>query len=282
MNAPVVNDSSELLSSYQYLKHVGRSAISQTWVVKDIRQKEDALRIIQKLDFHTDDLSLVQYGQTLLGHKVHTLQTLFKDVSSGYTIYDYFSEGESFYIVQSLVKGKSLHRLHLKDTATGSDVLLLLSKILLLLQQSYSWGLGSCCLHPGDLIQHQSNKNDWVWTGAGILKTVVQQVGKPYLALTDIFPKDTSAYFSPEFLQGQFDISSDLYTVGVAIIQVLTQLSLKDLVHGSSGYFTIRRNWYRQRQLPELLVETLNRMIHPNPIKRYSTITEVLNNLEKL
>ncbi|NEQ54299.1 MAG: hypothetical protein F6K11_29915, partial [Leptolyngbya sp. SIO3F4] len=277
MHVPAVNASTELLLPYKYLKNVGHSAISQTWVAKDTRKEENALCIIQKLDFHTDDQGLVRYGQTLLGHKVHTLQTLFKDIGSTYTIYDSFSEGQSFYVVQSLVKGTSVHRLRLQEALLGSQVLVILSQILTLLQQSYSWGLGSCCLQPGDLIQQQSDRTDWIWTGAGILKKVVQQVGEPYLALTDLFPKDTSAYFSPECLQGRVDISSDLYTVGVSLVQVLTQLPIKDLVHGSSGYFTIRRNWYHQRQLPDVLVETLNRMIHPNPSKRYSTITDVLS-----
>ncbi|MEM9265759.1 MAG: hypothetical protein AAGA46_09565 [Cyanobacteria bacterium P01_F01_bin.13] len=268
-------------SPYKYLKKLGQSAISQTWLVRDTRCKSDALRIIQKIDFHTGNLSLVQYGQTLLGHKAQTLQALFRDVASTYTIYNYFSQDRSFYTVQSLVRGKSLHRLCAQDMPVGLQIGPQLAQVLLVLQQSYSWGLGSCCLHPSDLIQRQID-NSWVWTGTGILKTIVQQVGKPSLSLTDLFPKDTSAYFAPEFLQGHFDVSTDLYTVGVAFIQTLTQLPLKDLVHGSDGYFTIRRNWYRQRPIPDVLVETLNRMVNPNQTKRYSSIVEVLSNLEKL
>ncbi|MEL7509532.1 MAG: hypothetical protein AAFX51_02970 [Cyanobacteria bacterium J06636_28] len=268
------------MSPYQYLKPVARSALSQTWVARDTRRDDKTLYIIQKLDFHTDNVSLMAFGQTLLGHKVQTLQPLLKELASAHTIHDSFSDGQSFYIVQSLVRGRPLHRLRLQDPATRPPLLPLLSQILMLLQQSYRWGLGSCCLHPGDLIQCQAD-NSWVWTGTGIFKTIVQQVSKPTLALTDLFPKETAAYFSPEFLQGRFDVRSDLYTVGVAMIQALTQLPLADLVYGNDGYFTIRRNWYRQRQLPDVLVATLNRMVNANPLKRYSTIAEVLDELEQ-
>jgi serine/threonine protein kinase len=148
------------------------------------------------------------------------------------------------------------------------------------LQQAYSWGVGSCCLYPSDLIQRQAD-NGWFWTGNGIFKTIVYQVCKSNISLNSLFPRDTAAYFAPEFLQGRFDIGSDLYTVGVAIIQLLTQLPLRELVHGSDGYFTIRRSWYRQRQLPEVLVEILSRMVHPNPMKRYSITPEVSSDLDK-
>ncbi len=275
MNAPT-----SLLSPYQYLKHVGRSIICQTWVAKDTRCEEDFFRIIQKFDFHTDDLSLIEFGHVLLSHKAQALQTLFIDIASIYRIHDFFCEGASFYLVQSMVKGQSLHRLTWQDSHEP-PILSLLSDILMVLQQVYSWGLASCCLYPSDLIQSQSN-NEWIWTGTGIFKMIVYQVCKPKITLTGFFPKDTAAYFAPEFLQGDFDIGTDLYTVGVAIIQALTQLPLKDLVYGNDGYFTIRRSWYRQTQLPEAIVEILSRMVNPNPMKRYATVTELSNDLDKL
>ncbi|MEM1255494.1 MAG: hypothetical protein AAGI69_23910 [Cyanobacteria bacterium P01_H01_bin.21] len=263
---------------YQHLKTVSRSAIGQTWIVRDTRHPKDSFRIIQKLDISSNEPSLVEFGQILLSHKAQTLQTLFKETASSHKIYGYFSEEQSFYVVQPMIKGKSLHRLRDLDQWSIVSVL---TDILLMLQQVYSWGLGSCCLHPNDLIQCQSDKG-WVWTGTGIFKTIVHQVSKQTLPLTELFPKDTAAYFAPEFLQGRFDMGSDLYTVGVSLIQALTQLPLKELVYGDSGYFVIRRSWYRQKQLPDVLVELLTRMVNPNPLKRYSTITAVLNELDKL
>lgn len=267
------------LSSYQLLKNVGKSAISQTWIAKDTRQKQAPLRIIQRLDLQADDPSLIQFGQTLLHHKAQTLESMFQDIAAPHKNHDYFSEGSSFYIVQAMTKGRALHRLsgHISGQDNGPKCL---TQILMLLQQAYGWGLGSCCLHPGDLIWRQSD-GTWVWTGLGIFKTIVQQICKTKISLTDLFPNDTAAYFAPEFLQGRADIGSDLYMVGIATIQALTQQPLKELVHGSHGYYTIRRNWYRQTQTPDFLVHTLNRMISSNPIKRYTTIAEVLNNLER-
>lgn len=270
----------KLLLPYQHLKHVGHSFVGQTWVARDTRCEEDFYRLIQKFDFHTDDLSLVEFGQVLLSHKAQALQTLYSDLASAHTIYDYFSEGKSFYLVQPMVKGQCLHRMPWSG-ATKPAILPHLRDVLTVLQQAYTWGLSSCCLYPNDLIQRRSD-HGWVWTGTGIFKTIVHQVCKPNTTLTRLFPKETAAYFSPKFLQGHFDVSSDLYTVGVATIQALTQLSLKELVYGSDGYFTIRRSWYRQCQLSDALVAVLSRMVNPNPMKCYTSVVEVLNDLETL
>ncbi|MEM6254589.1 MAG: hypothetical protein AAF821_16880 [Cyanobacteria bacterium P01_D01_bin.156] len=266
------------VNNYQCLKNVGRSTTSQTWVVRELHQENASLKILQKLELHNDDDSVVKFAKTLLHHKSHTLQTLFNDIDSEYKIHDYFSDETAFCIVHSMVKGQALHCLDQQTPLTGQQQLV---QILRLLQQAYSWGLSSCCLHPSDLIYRQLD-GGWVWTGMGVLKTVVQQVCKMQVSLAELFPQETAAYFAPECLQGKCNVSSDLYTVGVAIIQALTQLPLKDLVHGSDGCFTVRRGWYRQLNLPDNLVNVLSRMVNANAEKRYSTVGAVLQDCERI
>jgi serine/threonine protein phosphatase PrpC len=94
-------------------------------------------------------------------------------------------------------------------------------------------------------------------------------------------PQGTADYMAPEVLQGVYTKQADIYSLGVMAYELLTG----HLPYGESDHPGARRRWrYRSaRQYnPNLAVwvdGALHRAVHPDPRKRYDTLSEFLYDL---
>lgn len=94
-------------------------------------------------------------------------------------------------------------------------------------------------------------------------------------------PQGTADYMAPEVLQGVYTKQADIYSLGVIAYELLTG----HLPYGETDHPGARRRWrYRpaREYNPNLAVwvdGALRRAVHPDPRKRYDTLSEFLYDL---
>ncbi|MEO0540652.1 MAG: hypothetical protein AAFZ80_07280 [Cyanobacteria bacterium P01_A01_bin.105] len=269
---------------YQLVRLVGTEAVGKTFLVRDTQVADAALRILQQLDLHSQDESLSAFGQTLLLHRAQTLQDIFDNLSQTGTLHSYFVDGQSFYLVQAVIRGVSWVRRRFSASLAvrQQQVLTLLQDMLMLLQQVYDQGLQSCCLYPNDIVWQPSHHR-CVWTGMGVFKAISQQIRQTELPLESFFPGDSQGYFAPEFHQGSFHHGSDLYTLGMVSIQTLLQQPLSAWMQATDdGGLTVAPTWHRTLGLATDWAQLLNGLTRIHPSQRYQSPIEVLQDLKDL
>lgn len=86
-------------------------------------------------------------------------------------------------------------------------------------------------------------------------------------------------YAAPEQLYGETNQSSDLYSLGMTCLHLLTQLSPFDLIDRRAN-----ATWqdYLSQPISPSLQAILNKMIDPSPQKRYPSVATVLQDVEIL
>lgn len=84
-------------------------------------------------------------------------------------------------------------------------------------------------------------------------------------------------YIPPETIRGKTVFSSDIYSLGMIIISMLTGKNAIELDEDKEG----KLMWTNQEHFDENLVIILNKMIHPQISKRYQNIPAVITDIKQ-
>lgn len=184
----------------------------------------------------------------------------------------YFERQGHQFLIQTYVAGTSLaQRLQEKGGPFDpSEVKALLLDLLPLLHHLHQHQIVHRDIKPDNLRQPPGDRHWWlVDLGAAqsVIATRLAQAG----TLTG-----SAEYAAPEQLQGQATYASDLYSLGVTCLHLLTDLSPFALFDGVNGC------WRWRSLVPDLdepLGEVLERLVQPAPRDRYKTAAEVMADL---
>jgi WD40 repeat protein len=98
----------------------------------------------------------------------------------------------------------------------------------------------------------------------------------------------SAEYAAPEQLAGNTVFASDLYSLGVTCIHLLTGLSPFDLIDSANNCWIWRTYWQQEKENFSLadtcqqLAEVLDRMIEPELDRRFSSAVAVINYMQAL
>ncbi len=183
-----------------------------------------------------------------------------------------FEENGYGYLVQDYIPGRNLAE-ELEQEGVFSELQI--------------WALLSAILPILDFI-HKKDRVHGDIKPENIIRCLVSTPDLPYsspkkqLVLVDfagINPLQAAAeYAAPEQLQGEISTKSDLYSLGVTCLHLLTQMSAFDL-------WDIKTNswvWHHYLKTPisHRLTRILNQLIERNPAKRYPSATAVIQDLK--
>jgi WD40 repeat protein len=184
--------------------------------------------------------------------------------------YDRFQQDGRNYWVQEFVSGESLA---LAEAAfSPTQIWQLLESLLPVLQVVHVHGVIHRDIKPENIILG-SDRGDWVLVdfGSAILTSIAsssQAIGSP-------------EYAAPEQIAGTASCASDLYSLGVVCIHLLTGIRPFDLLDA------IEHRWRWRDQVPpskplDRLAPVLDRLIDPAPSQRFATAAEAIAAIERL
>lgn len=188
----------------------------------------------------------------------------------------YFEQDNCQYIVQEFIDGENLNQ-ELAQLGAFSEKQLrsLLSDLLPVLQ----------FIHQGKVI-HRDIKPENIIRRRRDNKLVLVDFGAAKYATWTILAKTgttigSAGYAAPEQTFGKAVFASDIYSLGVTCIHLLTQMQPFDLYEPLESGF-IWRQYLVNNPVSQDLAELLDKMIHPVLKQRYQSVEEVLQYFSRL
>ncbi|MDJ0706581.1 MAG: serine/threonine-protein kinase, partial [Leptolyngbyaceae cyanobacterium MO_188.B28] len=189
-------------------------------------------------------------------------------------LFAYFERGRTQYLVQAFIAGQSsAQQLQEKGVFSQAQICELLANILPLLQFLQDHRIIHRDIKPQNLIR-RPGETDWMLVDFGVSK----QASQTRLTQTGTLV-GSAEYAAPEQLVGKATFSSDLYSLGVTCIHLLTGLSPFELFDGATG------KWYWRSVVTDVsddLTTFLNRLLNASAKNRYPSATEALTDLAKI
>ncbi|QIZ71161.1 serine/threonine-protein kinase [Oxynema aestuarii] len=199
----------------------------------------------------------------------------------------YFTQDNARYLVQEWIEGKTLAA-ELAETGgfSESKIIELLEDILTVLKFVHGQSAIHRDIKPANIIRRKTKsflnefeekdlakrRDRLVLVGFGSSKLLPRT--SPGGSSTII---GSAEYAAPEQLSGQAVFASDLYSLGMTCIQLITEMDLFSLAQGEEGLWKSRM----VRPISVRLVEIIEKMVQPLT-GRYTSATAILEDLASL
>lgn len=184
----------------------------------------------------------------------------------------YHEQDGQQYLVQEFIDGQNLAQELGEQGAFNEDqIRQLLQNLLPVLQFVHAYHVIHRDIKPANII-HRSNDGQFVLVDFGAAKYAT---GKALAQTGTVI--GSAEYTAPEQLKGKAIFVSDLYSLGVTCIHLLTQVSPFQLYDSSEDMWVWRD--YLSYPVSESLGNVLDQLLHHATNRRYQSANEVLNAL---
>ncbi|MBF2089758.1 MAG: SUMF1/EgtB/PvdO family nonheme iron enzyme [Synechococcales cyanobacterium K44_A2020_017] len=192
-------------------------------------------------------------------------------------LFEAFEEHKSHFLVQQFIDGQTLaDELDEQGTPfTEAQVRSLLLDLLPVLQFVHDRQIIHRDIKPENIIRRQID-NRLVLIDFGAAKVVTQTA----LAKTGTMI-GSAGYAAPEQSYGKAIFASDLYSLGVTCLNLLTQMHPFKLYDNMNGTFAWQ-DFLRNSPVNDKLGTVLDKLIHSSPKYRYGSAQDVLRDLEQI
>lgn len=248
-----------LQERYRFVKLVGNGGKYQTFIAVDEGVFPPVSCIVQRLVLNEE-------VSTAFSARVTKLKSL-NDHPQIPNLLDYFTDQKYHYLVYELIIGDSLnHFLARQGSFNEVQIWQLLKTILPILQFIHNHDLIHGNIQPKNIIINSSIENLVLVNFAASL--ILPNGGKTIISDPE--------YSAPEQIQSKPVFSSDLYSLGITCIYLLTQVSPFDL-------FDINNKciWqdYLTQPISEYLTQVLTKLIDQNINTRWYSTSDIIKSL---
>ncbi|MEH2136547.1 protein kinase domain-containing protein [Nostoc sp.] len=268
-----------LNNRYQVIQVIGAGGFGETFLAEDVHMPSRRRCVIKQLKPITNnDPQNYQLIQQRFEREAATLEYLGESSNQIPKLYAYFSENGQFYLVQEWIHGQTLTKIvEAKGFESEAAVRQILLSLLSVLDYVHSKGIIHRDIKPENIIL-RSIDNKPVLIDFGAVKETIRSVVNPPGYPTRSLVIGTPGYMPSEQAVGRPVYSTDIYSLGLTAIYLLTgkhpQELLTDLKTGEILW---------QQHVPNLssqLVAVLNQAIKPHAGDRYSTASKMLHALQ--
>jgi serine/threonine protein kinase len=257
-------------NKYRYLTELGRGGFGITFVAIDMNNNNKfVIKKLNKQRFKPRDITLaietfIKEAATL---KSFNHQSIPKFI-------EYFEQNGDHFIVQQFVEGQSIKdQLGDRDAYAEVEVIRFLEDVLQILIHVHHLDYVHCDIKPANIIK-QANELFLVDFGATV------RIAQQHVQTAPV--SGTQYYMAPEQFGGRAIPSSDVYSLGVVAIQLL--MGVKSLSKSNTTEAVIQFDpdtkriiWHDRVQISSDLMEVIDKMIEPDPAKRYITAQDAYN-----
>ena len=254
---------------------ISQAKIGRTFLAVDTHNSTQPNCIIKQVSFQNQGTNNIAKAAELFHQEVTTLQALGEHPQIP-EILAYFQAdnalGMAGAIVQSLITGQSLaQQLEAEGTFNETQIRQILIEILPVFEFIHSQHVIHRDINPNNIIRRDSDRQ-LVLVDFSAAKVTT----KTALAKTGTII-GSAAYTAPEQLMGKAVTSSDLYSLGVICIHLLTHIHPFDLFNSLEGVW-VWQDYLIEQVSPELK-KIINKIIAYNVNKRYKSAAEIYQEL---
>jgi Ca-activated chloride channel family protein len=187
---------------------------------------------------------------------------------------DYFVENDCQYLVQEFIDGRNLAQELGVESFDEGKIKALLLDLLPVLQKIHAERVIHRDIKPENIIRDHNNNLFLVDFGAAKYATETT-LGKTGTSI------GSAAYTAPEQVRGKAVFASDLYSLGVTCVHLLTNIQPFDLYDNAEDKWIWRQYLAKNPKISPALGKILDRMLESGTKKRYATAKDVLQDLQR-
>ena len=257
-----------LKERYRALKPIGQGGFGRTFLAVDEDKPSKPRCVIKQFYPQAQGTSTVQKAVELFNQEAVRLDDLGKHPQIP-ELLAHFTQDDRQYLVQEFINGQNLaQELAQQGAFNETQIWQLLNDLLLVLQFVHERQVIHRDIKPENIIRRESDR-----------KLVLVDFGaSKFVSSTALHQTGTSIgspeYVAPEQARGQALYASDIYSLGVTCIHLLTQMSPFDLYDINEDVWV----WRQCLAIPvsDSLGKILDKMLQSAPSRRYQSATEAL------
>jgi serine/threonine-protein kinase len=267
-----------LNNRYKIVSSLARGGFGETFLAVDTHLPSGKKCVIKQLKPPEEVFQSAQWLKERFEKEAIILEELGNNCSQIPKLYAYFSEEGNFYLVQEWVEGMTLAELHHKcGNFSESEVEELLIDILPVLDYIHNQQIIHRDIKPDNIIIRKSDGKP-VLIDFGIIKekvtTQIRSNKKSSIIL------GTPGYMPSEQAAGRPVYSSDLYSLGLTAVFMLTGQNAEDFAVDHNTGELLWRNALKNSH--SQLITILEQVIRFHPRDRFSSAGEMLAALKRV
>jgi serine/threonine protein kinase len=261
------NSSLRLDDRYEAIKEIGKGGFGKTFLGIDYGKRNLSRCVIKQF------LPSVQNQQDLFKEETSRLKMLNFSGQIPQLI-DFIEQKNRYYIIQEFIEGENLEEELVKEGIFNQEkIVKLLKNILAILKEVHQLNIIHRDIKPQNIIRRIDNQTLYL-VDFGASKLLNKE--DKFKTATVI---GSAEYVAPEQARGKTVFASDLYSLGVTCIHLLTNRSSFDLID-------LNNQWIWEEYLTEKiswdLKEIINKMISFSLNTRYQKVEEVIKDLDNI
>lgn len=269
-----------LNNRYQILRVLGSGGFGKTFLAEDTQMPSGKRCVIKQLIPVINNPQLYQLIQERFQKEAAVLEELGDHNTQIPRLYAYFSEGGEFYLIQEYIEGQTLSE-KLQEQGLFNEVTVkeILINILEILEYVHGKGIVHRDIKPENIILRFSD-NKPVLIDFGAVKVTMNTEMSPSANSSQSIVIGTPGFMPMEQIAGRPLFASDLYSLGLTVICLLTGKIPQDLPTDPNMGNILWRHF-----VPYLNVnfgDILDKAISYNPRDRYLNAREMLTALQTL
>lgn len=257
-----------LKDRYRSLHQIGRGGFGRTFLAVDEHLPNKSKCVIKQLCYPATGENLRKAVQLFRQEAVHLNELQHPQIPQ---LLAHFEQEQQFYLVEELIPGQSLaQEFQEKGVFSSTQIWQVLKDLLPVLQFVHSHQLIHRDIKPGNIMRRYPGQ-DLVLIDFGVAKQIT---------VTAFLHTGTTIgspeYMAPEQTRGKAVPASDLYSLGVTCIYLLTGISPFDLFDVTSDRWAWRDYLPSGHSFSPHLGEILDKLLQNALSQRYQSATEVL------
>jgi serine/threonine protein kinase len=262
-----------LKERYRPVKVLGEGGFGRTFVAIDEQIPSRPLCVVKQLLMTEKNPVLLKKIIELFHQEAARLDDLGKHPQIP-DLLAHFSEDKQLYLVQELIVGSTLEEeLKLEGCFTESQITELLFKILKILDFIHKNQVIHRDIKPANIMRRATDREIFL-IDFGLAKII-----PPAALMKTGTIVGTPEYVAPEQLQGKAIPSSDLYSLGITCIYLMTGISPFQLFDINEHHWVWQDYLPAQNKIGDRLANILNRLLQQAVKYRYESAEAVLEAL---
>ncbi|MGF2035970.1 MAG: protein kinase domain-containing protein [Nostoc sp. CmiVER01] len=265
---------------YQVIRTLGAGGFGETYLAEDTYMPSKRRCVVKQLRPIHNNPQIYQLVQERFQREAAILEELGGANDQIPALYAYFSSGGQFYLVQEWIEGDTLTgKVQTQGLFSEAAIQQLLMNLLPVLDYVHSKHIVHRDIKPDNIIvRHRDGKPVLIDFGAirESMGTVVNSQGNP----TSSIVIGTPGYMPSEQAAGRPVYSSDLYSLGMTVIYLLTGKQAQQLETDSQTGEIVWREY--ASHVSPIMVGVIDKAIAYHPRDRYPTARAMLDTLQSI
>ncbi|PZO20753.1 MAG: serine/threonine protein kinase [Leptolyngbya foveolarum] len=261
---------------YKVIRTLGEGGFGHAYLTEDTQMPSHRQCVVKQLKPVAAGTEIYQVVQQRFEREAAMLEKLGENHPQIPRLYAYFSENQQFYLVQEWIEGETLDALVEQGVLDEAKVIAIVSSLLKVLDFIHTQGVIHRDIKPDNVIL-RSHSQQPVLIDFGAMRETMGTVFNSRNHPISSIVIGTPGYMSSEQAAGRPVPSSDLYSLGLMAIYLLTGKIPQELPSDPRSGELIWQDL--ATHVSPQLIAVIDRAVQSHPRDRYSSALEMLSAL---